>query len=148
MGIPGVSFDGGYADYVVVPAGALAAASPTTSPPRTPLRCCAPASPRSTRCAHSGARAGDLVAVLGVGGLGHLGVQFAAKLGFDTVAIARGTDKEALARELGAHALHRQQRRRPAAELQALGGATVVLSTVTNADAMAATLGGLGARGR
>jgi D-arabinose 1-dehydrogenase-like Zn-dependent alcohol dehydrogenase len=96
---------------------------------------------------NSGARPGDLVAVLGLGGLGHLGVQFAARMGFKTVAIARGRDKEALARSLGAAAYIDSHAQDPSAELQKLGGAQVVLATVTAGDAMAAVLGGLGVSG-
>jgi alcohol dehydrogenase/propanol-preferring alcohol dehydrogenase len=96
---------------------------------------------------NAGARPGDLVAVLGIGGLGHLGVQFAARSGFNTVAIARGKDKEALARKLGAHHYIDSQAQDPAAELTRLGGARVVLATVTNAAAMSAALGGLGIDG-
>jgi D-arabinose 1-dehydrogenase-like Zn-dependent alcohol dehydrogenase len=96
---------------------------------------------------NSGARAGDLVAVLGVGGLGHLGVQFAAKMGFQTVAIARGTDKEPLARKLGAALYIDSQSQDPAAELTKLGGAKIVLATVTHGDAMSATIGGLAVNG-
>jgi D-arabinose 1-dehydrogenase-like Zn-dependent alcohol dehydrogenase len=92
---------------------------------------------------NSGARGGDLVAVLGIGGLGHLGVQFAARMGFNTVAIARGKDKEAFAKKLGAHHYIDSQASDPAAELNKLGGAKVVIATVTNAEAMAAVLGGL-----
>src|SRR5438132_5921658 len=92
---------------------------------------------------NSGARGGDVVAVLGIGGLGHLGVQFAAKMGFETVAIARGKDKEAFAKQLGAHHYIDSRGSDPAAELNKLGGANVVIATVTNADAMAAVLGGL-----
>ena len=91
---------------------------------------------------------GDLVAVLGVGGLGHLGVQFAAKMGFETVAIARGKDKEALSRELGArHAIDRDSQD-PAAELTRLGGAKLILATVTSGQAMTAVLGGLAVDGK
>jgi D-arabinose 1-dehydrogenase-like Zn-dependent alcohol dehydrogenase len=79
----------------------------------------------------SGARLGDLVAILGIGGLGHLGVQFAAKMGFRTVAIARGVDKEALARKLGAHIYLNSQTQDMAAELNKLGGAKTILATVT-----------------
>src|SRR3989440_7207516 len=93
---------------------------------------------------NSGARPGEVVAVLGLGGLGHLGVQFAAKMGFKTVAIARGSDKEPLARQLGAHHYIDSQAQDVAAELLKMGGAKVVLATVTNAGAMTATLGGLG----
>jgi D-arabinose 1-dehydrogenase-like Zn-dependent alcohol dehydrogenase len=96
----------------------------------------------------SGARAGDLVAILGVGGLGHLGVQFAAKLGFDTVAIARGTGKRELALELGARHYIDSTAQDPAEELRALGGAKVILSTITNAPAVTAVLGGLVVRGK
>ena len=96
---------------------------------------------------NSGARGGDVVAVLGIGGLGHLGVQFAARMGFNTVAIARGKDKEAFAKKLGAHHYIDSQASDPAAELNKLGGAKVVIATVTNAEAMAAVLGGLAPNG-
>ena len=96
---------------------------------------------------NSGARPGDLVGVLGIGGLGHLGVQFAAKMGFNTVAIARGKDKEPLAKKLGARHYIDSQSSDPAAELSKLGGAKVVIATVTNGDAMASVLGGLGPNG-
>ena len=88
-----------------------------------------------------------MVAVLGIGGLGHLGVQFAARMGFNTVAIARGKDKEAFAKKLGAHHYIDSQASDPAAELNKLGGAKVVIATVTNAEAMAAVLGGLAPNG-
>jgi D-arabinose 1-dehydrogenase-like Zn-dependent alcohol dehydrogenase len=97
---------------------------------------------------NSGARPGDLVAILGIGGLGHLGIQFAAKMGFKAVAIARGMDKEPLARKLGASSYIDSKMQDPAAELLKLGGAKVVLATVTNGDAMSATLGGLGVNGK
>src|SRR6059036_970872 len=96
---------------------------------------------------NSCARRGELVAVLGLGGLGHLGIQFAAKAGFRTVAIARGKDKESLARELGARHYINSQAQDPAAELRNLGGANVILATVTNGDPMAAVVGGLHAKG-
>jgi D-arabinose 1-dehydrogenase-like Zn-dependent alcohol dehydrogenase len=97
---------------------------------------------------NSEARPGDLVAILGIGGLGHLGIQFAAKMGFRTVAIARGTDKEPLARKLGAVHYIDSRAQDPATELLKLGGAKVILATVTNGDAMSATLGGLGVNGK
>jgi alcohol dehydrogenase/propanol-preferring alcohol dehydrogenase len=97
---------------------------------------------------NSAARPGDLVAVLGVGGLGHLGVQYAARMGFRTAAIARGKDKEPLARRLGAAHYIDSQAADPAAELAKLGGARVVLATVTDGPAMSATVGGLAPRGR
>ena len=96
---------------------------------------------------NSGARPGDLVAILGLGGLGHLGVQFAAKAGYRVAAIARGQDKEPLAKQLGASSYIDSQSQNPAAELQKLGGARVILATVTNADAMSAVIGGLGVHG-
>jgi D-arabinose 1-dehydrogenase-like Zn-dependent alcohol dehydrogenase len=96
----------------------------------------------------SGARPGDVVAVLGLGGLGHLGVQFAARMGFETVAIARGAEKEQFARELGAHHYIDSTADDVAASLAALGGAKVVLATVTDAEAMTATIGGLAPRGK
>jgi D-arabinose 1-dehydrogenase-like Zn-dependent alcohol dehydrogenase len=97
---------------------------------------------------NSGARPGDLVAVLGIGGLGHLGIQFAAKMGFRTVAIARGMDKEPLARKLGASSYIDSKAQDPAAELLKLGGAKVILATVTSGNAMSAVLGGLGVNGK
>jgi D-arabinose 1-dehydrogenase-like Zn-dependent alcohol dehydrogenase len=97
---------------------------------------------------NSGARSGDLVAILGIGGLGHLGIQFAAKMGFKTIAIARGMNKEPLARKLGASHYIDSKTQDPSAELQKLGGAKIVLATVTNGDAMSAVLGGLGVNGK
>jgi len=96
---------------------------------------------------HCGATAGDLVAVLGVGGLGHLGIQFAARQGFRTVAVNRGRDKEALARSLGAHDYIDSAASDPAQALQAMGGAKAILATVTSAEAMQAISGGLGVNG-
>jgi D-arabinose 1-dehydrogenase-like Zn-dependent alcohol dehydrogenase len=96
---------------------------------------------------HCGAGAGDLVAVHGVGGLGHLGIQFAARLGFRTVAVNRGSDKEKLALSLGALDYIDSDKADPAAALQALGGARAILSTVTQAEAMEAIVGGLGVNG-
>lgn len=96
---------------------------------------------------HSGAKPGDLVAVLGVGGLGHLAIQFAAKMGCKTVAIARGTNKEPLARQLGAVHYIDSQSHDPAVELSTLGGATVILTTATSTKAIAAVLPGLGIGG-
>jgi D-arabinose 1-dehydrogenase-like Zn-dependent alcohol dehydrogenase len=147
MGIPGVTMDGGYAEYVVVPYRALAALpDEIDAVDAAPLLCAGVTTFNALR--HSGARAGDLVAVLGLGGLGHLGVQYATKMGFDTVAIARGTAKEPLARELGARHYVDSTTSDPAEELSRLGGASVVLSTVTNGDAVSATIGGLGVGGR
>jgi D-arabinose 1-dehydrogenase-like Zn-dependent alcohol dehydrogenase len=97
---------------------------------------------------NSGARPGDMVAVLGIGGLGHLGVQFAAKMGFETVAIARGKDKEALAKKLGARHYIDSSAQNVAETLIALGGAKVILATVTSGKAMSATIGGLAIDGK
>ncbi len=145
--ITALSFDGGYADYMIAPAQALARIpAELSATDAAPLLCAGVTTYNSLR--HSGARPGDLVAVLGVGGLGHLGVQYAAKMGFRTVAIARGKDKEALAHELGAHHYIDSQSQDPAAELTRLGGASVVLATVTNGKAMGATLDGLGIDGK
>jgi len=145
--IPGVSYDGGYAAYTIVPAAALALIPDGLSAVEAaPLMCAGITTFNSLRS--SGARAGDVVAVLGVGGLGHLGVQFAAKMGFETVAIARGGDKASLARKLGAQHYVDSQATDPAAELVKLGGARVILATVTSGKAMAAVLGGLGVNGK
>src|SRR5437773_11042137 len=142
----GISFDGGYADYMLAPATALASVpEDLSSVDSAPLMCAGITTFNALR--NSGARPGDLVAVLGIGGLGHLGVQFAAKMGFKTVAIARGKDKEPLAKKLGAIRYIDSQSSDPAAELSKLGGAKVVIATVTNGDAMASVLGGLGPNG-
>jgi alcohol dehydrogenase len=140
--IAGISYDGGYAESVVVPLDALARIpDDLASEDAAPLLCAGITTFNALR--RSGAPVGGRVAVLGVGGLGHLGVQFAAKLGFETVAVARGTAKEPLARKLGAHHYVDSTAGDPAEALQALGGVDLVLSTVTNAAAMAAVFGGL-----
>jgi alcohol dehydrogenase/propanol-preferring alcohol dehydrogenase len=144
--VPGITYDGGYADYVIAPATALARMPEGLSAVEAgPLMCAGITTFNSLR--HSGARPGDLVAVLGVGGLGHLAIQFAARMGFRTVAIARGGDKEALTRELGARRYIDSQREDPAAELTKLGGARVIVATVTSGQAMSAVVGGLGIDG-
>jgi D-arabinose 1-dehydrogenase-like Zn-dependent alcohol dehydrogenase len=144
--ISGLSFDGGYADYMVAPAEAIAAVPQELSAVEAaPLMCAGITTFNCLR--NSGARAGEVVAILGLGGLGHLGVQFAAKMGFRTIGIARGKDKESFAKELGAHHYIDSQSQDPAAELLKLGGAKVILATVTNADAMSAVAGGLAVNG-
>jgi D-arabinose 1-dehydrogenase-like Zn-dependent alcohol dehydrogenase len=145
--VPGISYDGGYADYMIAPAVALAAI-PAELPAvdAAPLMCAGITTFNSLR--HSGARPGDVVAVLGIGGLGHLGVQFAAKMGFKTVAIARGKDKEPLAQKLGASLYIDSQAGDVAAELMKLGGAKVILATATSGKAMSAALGGLAVNGK
>jgi D-arabinose 1-dehydrogenase-like Zn-dependent alcohol dehydrogenase len=145
--ITGITYDGGYADHMIARADALAVVPSELSPVEAaPLMCAGVTTFNCLR--NSGARPGDLVAVLGLGGLGHLGVQFAAKSGFRTVAIARGADKEPLARELGAAHYIDSLAQDPSAELRNLGGAKVILATVTDGDAMAAVIGGLGANGK
>ncbi len=147
MGIPGITMDGGYADYVVVRATALAPMPDELGPEEAaPLLCAGITTYNALR--RSGATGGQRVAVLGVGGLGHLGVQFAARLGFDTIAVARGTDKEELARKLGAHEYIDSTAGDPGEALQKLGGVDLILSTVTNSEAMAAVFGGLRPHGR
>ncbi len=145
--VPGIAYDGGYAEYMVAPAEALARIPDDLSDVDAgPLLCAGITTFNSLR--ESVARPGDVVAILGVGGLGHLGIQFAAKMGFEVVAIARGTDKEPLAKDLGAHHYIDSKASDVAAELNKLGGAKVVLATVTASDAMSPALGGLKPRGQ
>jgi D-arabinose 1-dehydrogenase-like Zn-dependent alcohol dehydrogenase len=145
--IPGINYNGGYADAMVAPASALALIPDDLSAAEAaPLLCAGVTTFHALR--ESGARPGDLVAILGIGGLGHLGVQFAAKMGFRTVAIARGRDKEKLARQLGAHFYLDSQSQDVAAELTKLGGAQTILATVTSGKAMSAVIPGLAVRGR
>src|SRR5215472_5686695 len=144
--VTGISFDGGYGEYMVAPAVALARVPSELAPADgAPLMCAGITTYNALR--NSNARPGDLVAVLGLGGLGHLAVQYAVKMGFKTVGIARGQDKEPLARKLGAHHYIDSQSQDPAAGLQKLGGAKVILATVTAGDAMSAVQGGLGLNG-
>jgi D-arabinose 1-dehydrogenase-like Zn-dependent alcohol dehydrogenase len=145
--VPGIAYDGGYADYMIAPAGVLALLPEALSAVDAgPLMCAGITTYNSLR--NSGARPGDLVAVLGIGGLGHLGIQFAAKMGFKTVAIARGKDKEPLARKLGAQHYIDNETQDAAAELVKLGGAKVILATLTSGKAMSAVLAGLGVNGK
>jgi len=144
--VTGVTHDGGYADYMIAPASALARVpDDLSSVEGAPLMCAGITTFNALR--NSGARPGELVAVLGIGGLGHLGVQFSVKLGFKTVAIARGADKAPLAQQLGAHRYIDSQAEDPAAALQKLGGASVILCTATSGAAMSAVQGGLAPRG-
>jgi len=144
--VTGVTFDGGYAEYLIAPASAVAL-MPAELPPAeaAPLMCAGVTTFNALR--NSGARPGDVVAVLGLGGLGHLGVQYAAKMGFHTAGIARGKDKEPLARQLGASVYIDSQAQDPAAELLKLGGARVILATATSGEAMSAVQGGLAVNG-
>jgi D-arabinose 1-dehydrogenase-like Zn-dependent alcohol dehydrogenase len=145
--ISGVADDGGYAEVMIADERALAAV-PAELAPRdaAPLLCAGVTTYNALR--NSPARPGDLVAVQGIGGLGHLAVQFAHCMGFRVAAVARGEEKQPLARELGAHHYIDSQSQDPAAALQALGGASVILATVANGKAMSPLIGGLRARGR
>jgi D-arabinose 1-dehydrogenase-like Zn-dependent alcohol dehydrogenase len=142
----GVTYDGGYGEYLIAPASAVAR-MPAELPPgeAAPLLCAGLTTFNALR--NSGARPGDVVAVLGLGGLGHLGVQYAAKMGYYTVGIARGPDKGPFARQLGAAAYIDSQAQDAAAELQKLGGAKVILATATSGEAMSAVQGGLAVNG-
>jgi alcohol dehydrogenase/propanol-preferring alcohol dehydrogenase len=145
--VPGISYDGGYAEYMVAPVEALARIPDDLSDVEAaPLLCAGITTFNALR--HSGAGPGKVVAILGIGGLGHLGVQFAARMGFAVVAIARGKDKEALAKKLGARHYIDSRAQNVAEALMALGGAKVILATVTSGQAMSAALGGLGADGK
>jgi D-arabinose 1-dehydrogenase-like Zn-dependent alcohol dehydrogenase len=142
----GVTFDGGYAEFMLAPTSAVAIMPDALQPvDAAPLMCAGITTFNALR--NSGARPGDLVAILGIGGLGHLAVQYAARMGFHTVAIARGQDKQPLAKELGAATYIDSQAQDPATELRKLGGARAILATVTNAEAMSAAMGGLGVLG-
>jgi D-arabinose 1-dehydrogenase-like Zn-dependent alcohol dehydrogenase len=144
--VTGITFDGGYAEYLIARASAVALMPTELQPAEAaPLMCAGLTTFNALR--NSGARPGDVVAVLGLGGLGHLGVQYAAKMGFYAVGIARGKDKEPLARKLGASVYIDSQAQDPAAELLKLGGAKVVLATATSGEAMSAVQGGLAVHG-
>ncbi|HKY27208.1 MAG TPA: alcohol dehydrogenase [Pyrinomonadaceae bacterium] len=140
--VTGLDFDGGYAEYMLAPASVLAAI-PDEVPAEEagPFMCAGVTVFNALR--NSSARAGDVVAVHGIGGLGHLGVQYARRMGFETVAINRGTDKEPLARKLGAHYYIDATASDVVAELQKLGGARVILATAPNAQAISALVDGL-----
>lgn len=145
--VTGIDFDGGYATHVIVPAAALAAI-PDDLPAEEagPFMCAGVTVFNALR--NSGARAGDVVAVHGIGGLGHLGVQYARRMGFKTVAINRGKDKEELARQLGAHDYIDATAQDIVAELQKLGGARVILATAPNAQAISGLVDGLAPSGK
>ena len=145
--VTGLDFDGGYAEYMIAPATALAAI-PDELPAEEagPFMCAGVTVFNALR--NSGARAGDVVVVHGIGGLGHLGVQYARQMGFETVAINRGNEKEALARKLGAHHYIDATATDVVAELQKLGGARVILATAPNAQAISALIDGLAPSGK
>jgi len=144
--VTGVDFDGGYAEHVIAPAAALAAI-PDELPAEEagPFMCAGVTVYNALR--HSGAQSGDLVAVHGIGGLGHLGIQYARRMGFRVVALNRGRDKEALAKQLGAHHYVDSESGDINAELQRLGGARVILATAPNAKAISVLVDGLGVDG-
>lgn len=145
--VPGWAYDGGYAETVIVPVDALARIPDSlAATDAAPLACAGVTTYNGLR--RSSARPGDRVAVLGIGGLGHLGVKYAAAMGFETVAIARGADKARFAKQLGAHHYIDSTADTPVADaLQSLGGAKVVLATAANSDAITATVDGLTHRG-
>ena len=145
--VTGITYDGGYAEYVVVPHEAVARIPDAISATEAaPLLCAGITTFNSLR--NSGARVGETVAVQGIGGLGHLGIQFAARMGFRTIAVSRGADKRELALQLGAHE-YVDTEKVPAAEaLRKLGGADLVLATAPNAEAIASTVDGLKPRGK
>src|SRR5881398_1696083 len=144
--VTGIDFDGGYAEYMIAPAEALAAI-PDSLPAEEagPFMCAGVTVYNALR--NSGARGGDVVAVHGIGGLGHLGIQYARQMGFKTVALGRGKDKEALAKKLGAHRYIDSGVGDAVAELQKLGGARLILATAPNAKAISALVDGLSVNG-
>jgi D-arabinose 1-dehydrogenase-like Zn-dependent alcohol dehydrogenase len=145
--IPGISFDGGYAEYMVAPVEALAAMPESLDAAEAgPLLCAGVTTFNSLR--HSGALPADLVAVQGIGGLGHLGVQFASKFGYKVAAIGRGPENEALAKKLGASIYIDSKATKAAEELQKLGGARVILATAPSSKSMSELIDGLGANGK
>jgi D-arabinose 1-dehydrogenase-like Zn-dependent alcohol dehydrogenase len=145
--IPGISYDGGYQEYMIAPVQSLAAIPDTLSAiEAAPLLCAGLTTFNSLR--HSGALPGELVAVQGIGGLGHLGIQFARKLGYKVVAIGRGDGKAALARQLGANVYLDSNTTNVAEELQKLGGVQVALATAPSSKAMSSLIDGLGPNGK
>ena len=145
--IPGISYDGGYQQYMVAPVEALAAIPDSLdSAEAAPLLCAGITTFNALR--HSGALPGDLVAVLGVGGLGHLGIQFASKFGYKVAAIGRGSENAALAKKLGASEYIDSKATNAAAALQKLGGAQVILATAPSSKAMSELVDGLGPNGK
>src|SRR5206468_6713677 len=144
--VTGIDFDGGYAEYMIASVTALAAI-PDELPAEEagPFMCAGVTVFNALR--NSGARAGEVVAVQGIGGLGHLGIQYARRMGFETVAINRGNDKEPLARKLGAHHYIDATAQDVVSELQKLGGARVILATAPSAKAISTVVEGLGVDG-
>ncbi|NBC25543.1 MAG: alcohol dehydrogenase catalytic domain-containing protein [Bacteroidetes bacterium] len=144
--VAGISYDGGYAEYMTAPQEAVAAVpDDLSSEEAAPLLCAGITTFNSLK--HTGAQAGDLVAVQGIGGLGHLALQYAAKMGFETVAISTSDDKEQLAKDLGAHHFINAKKQNAVEELQKLGGARVIVATAPNTDIIGEIAGGLGLEG-
>ena len=145
--VPGISYDGGYQQYMVAPVEALVAMPESLGAAEAaPLLCAGITMYNALR--HSGAMPGDLVAVLGIGGLGHLGIQFANKFGYKVAAIARGSEDAALAKKLGASVYIDSKSTNPAEALQKLGGAQVILATAPSSKAMSEIFDGLGPNGK
>jgi D-arabinose 1-dehydrogenase-like Zn-dependent alcohol dehydrogenase len=145
--VPGISYDGGYADYMVAPTEAVAVIpNELSATEAAPLMCAGITTYNALR--NSGARVGEVVAILGIGGLGHLGVQFASKMGFNTIAIGRGKDEEELVKRLGARQYIDSRSQNAVEELTKLGGAKVILGTVPSGKAMSSILGGLAVNGK
>ena len=145
--VPGISYDGGYAQYMIAPTEALVVMPEgLTDVEAAPLLCAGITTYNALR--HSGAMPGDLVAVLGVGGLGHLGIQFASKFGYKVAAIGRGSENAAVARKLGANVYIDSEATSAAKALQELGGAQVILATAPNSKAMSELIDGLAINGR
>jgi len=145
--VPGISYDGGYAEYMLAPVDALVPIPESLgSTEAAPLLCAGITTFNALR--HSGAFPGDLVAVQGIGGLGHLGIQFASKFGYNVAAIGRGPETEPLAKKLGASLYIDSQATNPVEALQGLGGATVILATAPSSKAMSGLIDGLGPNGK
>src|SRR2546422_3362242 len=145
--VPGISYDGGYQQYMVAPVEALAAMPASLSDAEAaPLLCAGITTFNALR--HSGAMPGDLVAVQGIGGLGHLGIQFGNKFGYKVAAIGRGSENAGLAKKLGASAYIDSKSTNAAEELERLGGAQVILATAPSSKAMADLIDGLGPNGK
>ena len=145
--IPGISYDGGYQEYMVAPVEALAAIPDTLAAAEAaPMLCAGITTFNSLR--HSGAMPGDLVAVQGIGGLGHLGIQFANKFGYKVAAIGRGSENASLAKKLGAAVYIDSKATNAAQELQKLGGARVILATAPNSKSMSELIDGLSPHGK
>jgi len=145
--IPGISYDGGYQQYMMAPIEALVSIPESLQAAEAaPLLCAGVTTFNSLR--HSGAHPGDLVAVQGIGGLGHLGIQYASKFGYKVAAIGRGSGNAALAKKLGANVYIDSKATNAAEELQKLGGAQVILATAPNSKAMSALIDGLAPNGK